>query len=165
MGEWVVLQGLVISIDDPLREDVSALLRRHLDFAHATTPVEDVHAMEPERLAAPDVTFYAARERGLLLGVGALKELSPEHGEIKSMHTAAEARGRGVGAAMVTHLLDVARERGYARVSLETGSMDAFAAARSLYERAGFVRCDSFPPYSPSPNSTFMTIELSSLPA
>ena len=97
---------------------------------------------------------------GDLLAVGALKQLDAEHGELKSMHTAAAARGRGIGAAMVEHLLDVARGRGLRRVSLETGSMDAFVPARTLYARYGFAECGPFGDYSPSPNSTFMTLEL-----
>jgi putative acetyltransferase len=151
---------LALAEDDPFRDDVRALLDTHLAFCRATSPPEDVHALDHDRLREPEVTFFSAREDGLLLGVGALKQLEHEHMEVKSMHTSAEARGRGVGRAMLEHLLAVAAARGAGRVSLETGSMEEFLPARSLYASAGFVETSPFADYEPSPNSTFMTLEL-----
>ena len=150
---------LQIELDDPRREDVVALLRAHLGFAAAHTPAEDRHALDVDGLLEPDMSLYSARDgEGTLLGVGALKELDARHGELKSMHTAAAARGQGVGWAMLTHLLAVARARGYERVSLETGSMEAFAPARALYASAGFVLCEPFAAYVPSRNNVFMQL-------
>jgi putative acetyltransferase len=106
------------------------------------------------------VTFLSYRSGGVLLGVGALKHLDPGHAELKSMHVAEEARGRGIGRAILDRLLEVAREGGYRRVSLETGSMEAFAAARSLYASAGFTPCPPFGDYWETPNSTCMTLSL-----
>jgi putative acetyltransferase len=109
------------------------------------------------------VTFFSYRTGGgELLGVGALKRLDAEHAEIKSMHTAAASRGRGVGRAMVDHLIAVARERGFRRVSLETGSGPAFAPARGLYASARFTPCEPFADYGTSPNSAYMTLALDS---
>jgi putative acetyltransferase len=150
----------VIEIEDPRRPDVAALLGRHLEFCNAHTPPENVYALDLGGLLEPSVTFFALRRNGELLGVGALKELDATHAEIKSMHTAAEARGLGVGSAIVDHLLATAAARGYRRVSLETGSMDAFAPARSLYAKAGFVPCGAFGDYPDSPTSSFMSREL-----
>jgi putative acetyltransferase len=150
----------VISIDDPRAADVRALLERHLAFAEATTPAKDRHALDVDALADPAVSFYSYRIDGRLLGVGALKRLDDAHAEIKSMHTAEEARGRGVGGAMLDHLLRAARTRGFARVSLETGAGPAFAPARALYARAGFVPCRPFAGYPDSPNSAYMTLAL-----
>jgi len=147
----------VISIDDPRAGDVHALLERHLAFAEATTPPEDRHALDVEALLDPAVTFYSYRVEGQLLGVGALKRLDDDHAEIKSMHTAEAARGRGVGKAMLDHLLAVARGRGFSRISLETGAGPAFAPARALYARAGFRPCAPFAGYPESPNSAYMT--------
>jgi putative acetyltransferase len=149
-----------ISPDDPLAPDVRALLERHLAYARATTRPEDVHAMEVEALAEPGVTFFSYRDGGRVLGVGALKDLSADHAEIKSMHTAEEARGRGVARELLAHLVGVARTRGFRRLSLETGAQDAFAPARALYASAGFEFCEAFGPYSPSPNSAYMTLPL-----
>lgn len=149
-----------ITPDDPRADDVRELLERHLAFAHANTPPEDVHALDVDGLLDPAVTFFSFRRAGELLGVGALKQLDRHHAELKSMHTAQVARGRGVGRAMLGHLIGVARERGCRRVSLETGSMDAFAPARSLYASAGFTPCGPFGEYSPSRSSTFMTLSL-----
>jgi putative acetyltransferase len=146
-----------IAIDDPRRDDVRALLERHLAFAKAVTPPEDVHALELDGLLDASVTFFSLRDDGRLLGVGAIKQLDPSHAELKSMHTVAEARRRGVGRAIVEHLLAVAAERGVSRVSLETGAMDAFAPARSLYASMGFEPCGPFGDYAPSANSAFMT--------
>ncbi len=151
------MDDFVIEVDDPRRDDVRALLERHLAFARAVTPPEDVHALGLDGLLDPSVTFFSLRAGGRLLGVGAIKELDPDHAELKSMHTAEEARRRGVGRAIVEHLLSVAAERGVTRVSLETGAMDAFAPARSLYASAGFVPCGPFGDYPASPNSAFMT--------
>jgi putative acetyltransferase len=137
---------------------VRALLEAHLAFAREMTPAEHVHALDVEGLLEPAVTFFSARRDGVLLGVGALKRLDGSHAEIKSMHTAAAARRQGVGRAMVDHLLSVAADRGYERVSLETGTMDAFAPARLLYEQAGFRPCDPYGEYTTNPYSVCMTI-------
>jgi len=150
----------VIGTDDPCAADVHALLERHLDFCRATSPPEDVHALDLDGLLDPAVTFYSVRRDGDLLAIGALKQLDATHGELKSMHTAAAARGQGAARALVEHVVAVARGRGYERVSLETGTMDAFEPARTLYATAGFAPCGPFGRYAPSPNSTFMTLVL-----
>ena len=151
---------LVIAVDDPRMGDVRTLLDRHLAFAREVTPPDHVHAMDVDDLLSPAVTFFSARRDGALLGVGALKRLDETHAELKSMHTSEGARGHGVGRAMVDHLLAVASDRRYQRVSLETGTMDAFAPARSLYTRAGFEPCAPFGEYTVNPHSACMTIEL-----
>ncbi|WP_454084338.1 GNAT family N-acetyltransferase [Georgenia sp. Marseille-Q6866] len=142
--------------------DVAALLREHLDDMYATSPSESVHALSEQGLRDPDVTFCTARDDDDgLLGCGAIKRLGANAAELKSMRTATAARGRGVGSAILTHLLDVARERGCTTVHLETGSMDYFAAARRLYARHGFVETGPFGDYAPDPLSTFMVLRLS----
>lgn len=148
---------LTIREDDLQGPEIVALLEQHLALMFSASPPESVHALDLEGLRGQDVTVWTAWRRGRLLGCGALKELEPGHGEIKSMHTAAAFRGQGVGAAILLHLLDEARGRGYSRVSLETGSMSAFASARSLYRRHGFSTCPPFGDYSDDPNSVFMT--------
>ncbi len=149
-----------ISIDDPHAADVRELLARHLEFARSHTPPEGIYALGADDLADPAVTLFSYRLGGALLALGALKRLDQRHAELKSMHTAAAARGRGIGRAMVDHLVTVARERGYERVSLETGSMPAFAPARALYRTAGFVPSGPFGAYCESATSTFMTLVL-----
>jgi putative acetyltransferase len=151
------MDGFVIDVDDPRRDDVRALLAQHLAFARGVTPPEDVYALDLDGLLDPAITFFSVRAEGELLGIGALKEIEPGHAELKSMHTARAARRRGVGRALVEHLLGVAAARGISRVSLETGAMDAFAPARSLYAAAGFSPCEAFGEYRPSPNSSYMT--------
>ena len=149
-----------IDEDDPRKPDVLALLARHLEFALGQTPPEHSFALDCDGLLDPAITFYSYRACGSLVGIGALKQLGPDHAEIKSMHTAEAARGRGIGRALLTRLLEVARARGFRRVSLETGTMEAFAPARALYESAGFVPCPSFADYQPSKDNLFMTLEL-----
>lgn len=139
-----------------------ALLQRHLAFADEHSPPEDVHALDVDGLCTPDITFLSAREDGVLLGVGAIKELDAAHGELKSMHTLIESRGRGVGRAVLNRLLEIARERDYRRVSLETGSMAAFAPARAMYASVGFVDCQPFADYVESSYSSFMSLTLNS---
>ena len=119
-----------------------------------------MHALDVMELQGRDVTFFGLRTGDELVCMGALKQLDEDHGEIKSMHTAEEARGRGVGRAMLEHLLAVARARGYGRVSLETGTMAAFAPPRALYAAAGFAVCEPFAEYGTSANSVYMTLEL-----
>jgi len=149
-----------ISPDDPRVGDVRALLAAHLAFAHEHSPPEDVHALDVSGLVGPAVSFFSCRDDGRLLGVGALKQLDERHAELKSMHTAAAARGQGVGRAMVGHLLATARARGCRRVSLETGTMAAFEPARALYASVGFAPCPPFADYPDSPNSVCMTLLL-----
>jgi len=155
-----VIDDGLIAVDDPRKGDVRALLEQHLAFALSTTPPEHAFALDVDGLLDPAITFYSFRTDGALLGVGAIKQLDPRHGEIKSMHTARTARGRGVGRAMLGHLLGVARSRGYLRVSLETGTMAEFAPARALYESAGFIACGPFADYRPSEDNCFMTLPL-----
>ena len=150
----------VIAIDDPAKTDVIGLLETHLAFANEVTPAGHVHALDVDRLKQPDITFFSVRQGGRLVGVGALKEIDPAHGEVKSMHAAAEVRGQGVGRAMVEHLLSVARDRGYLRLSLETGTYPAFDPARKLYEDVGFEVCEPFAEYTDNEFSVCMTISL-----
>jgi putative acetyltransferase len=149
-----------IAVDDPARADVVGLLTDHLADMHATSPPESVHALDVEALRVPSVTFWTARREGHLLGCAALKELDATHAEVKSMRTAAESRGSGVATALLRHVLDEARRRGYARVSLETGSQDFFAPARRLYTRHGFTECGPFADYALDPHSRFFTRQL-----
>jgi putative acetyltransferase len=149
-----------ITVDDPSALDVRRLLTIHLDFARAPTPPEHAHALDVDGLLDPSVTFFSFRRDGALLAVGALKRLDAGHAEVKSMHTAAAARGQGIGRRMVEHLIAVAREAGYRRLSLETGSMVEFAPARALYASVGFELCEPFGDYRASPDNTYMTLHL-----
>lgn len=139
---------------------MQALVATHLAFSREVTPVGHVHALEIDGLSDLAVTFYSARRDGVLVGIGALKELDPSHGELKSMHTVSSVRGQGIGRAMLEHLLAVAAGRNYERVMLETGTMESFAPARALYAKAGFVGCEPFASYTDNPYSTCMTITL-----
>lgn len=123
----------------------------------AISPPESVHALDLDGLRRPEITFWTAWSGAALLGCGALKELSPDHGEVKSMRTARAHRRGGVARAMLAHIVAEARRRGYERLSLETGSMAEFAPARALYERFGFGYCGPFAGYVDDPNSVFMT--------
>jgi putative acetyltransferase len=146
--------------DDLSGPEITALLRLHLDEMHQWSPPESVHAMPIERLRAPDVTFYSAWDGAALAACGALKHLDAGHGELKSMRVAPEYRGRGVGKAILHHLLAEAKARGYARVSLETGRPEPFLPARRLYEAHGFVECPPFADYVLDDFSICMTREL-----
>lgn len=154
------MRTLLVAGDDPESADVRELLDAHLALVRAVSPPEDVHALDVTGLVQETVSFFSVRLGGHLLGIGALKRLDDVHAELKSMHTAHTARGKGVGRAMLDHLLGTARARGYERVSLETGSMAAFAPARALYASAGFKVCEPFGEYHLSPHSTCMTLEL-----
>jgi putative acetyltransferase len=141
-------------------DDVVDLLRFHFEQMQSTSTPEACHVLPLDGLKHPAVTFWSAREEGQLLGIGALKELAPDHGEVKSMRTAPEALGRGVGSAILAHIGSEARRRGYTRLSLETGNTGPFAAALRLYERDGFVPCGPFGDYQETPFTRFFTRNL-----
>lgn len=146
-----------IRLDDLSGAQIRALLEEHLRSMHELSPPESVHALDIERLRQPAITFWTVWEGGELLGCGALLEISPQHGEVKSMRTAPAHRRRGVARAVLNHILRVARSRAYQRLSLETGSMKAFEPARTLYASFGFEPCAPFADYAEDPNSVFMT--------
>ena len=150
-----------IELDDLSRHEVHALLREHLSDMHELSPPESVHAFDMTKLRGAEVTFWTVWDDSVLLGCGALKELTPTHGEVKSMRTPRAQRRRGAGRAMLAHIVDEARRRGYRRLSLETGANAAFAPAWRLYESFGFVRCGPFADYKADPNAVFMSLDLS----
>ena len=144
-------------LDDPR---VIGLITWHQAEARAATPQDNAHAMGAEGLRHPDIAFWTMWEGEDLLGIAALRQLSADHGEIKSMRTAPHALRRGVARALLDHLVSLARTRGYTRVSLETGTAPMFAAANRLYEAAGFVDGPVFGGYPESPHNRFMTLPL-----
>ena len=125
------------------------------------SPPESVHALDVSKLQGPDITFWTVREGSLLLGCGALKEIDSTHGEVKSMRTPTALRRKGAGRAVLAHIVAEAKARGYERLSLETGSFEAFVPAQRLYQSFGFSFCGPFGDYQPDPNSVFMTLHLS----
>jgi putative acetyltransferase len=145
---------------DPGEAGVRTLILAQLEYGRAVSPPEDAHALETEALGGPGIALFAVREDDEVLAIGALARLDDDHAELKAMHTAAAARGRGLGRAMLARLLAEARDRGFRRVSLETGSMAAFAPARALYESAGFTPCAPFADYVQSPNSVYLSLPL-----
>jgi putative acetyltransferase len=146
-----------ILVDDLAGAEIRALLAEHLHNMHQLSPPESVHALDLAALLSPEITFWTAWSQGELLGCGALKELTPAHGEVKSMRTVSAHRRKGVARAMLEHIIAESRRRSYTRLSLETGSMQAFEAARSLYLGFGFSYCPPFGDYTEDPNSVFLT--------
>jgi mannose-6-phosphate isomerase-like protein (cupin superfamily)/GNAT superfamily N-acetyltransferase len=148
-----------IAVDDPETDDVRELRARHLAFAREFTPSSHVHALPVEALKERNVTFYSARRSGTLVAIAALKRLDSVGAELKSMHTDEASRGQGAAGALLRHLLTTAKAQGYRQVSLETGTMDAFAPARRLYQRMGFQVCEPFASYTANPFSTCMRFD------
>lgn len=153
-GSWL------IKVDDLRGSEIAALLSEHLRDMNAVSPPESKHALDLGELRGPGITFWTCWEGDKLAGCGALKELSTEHGEIKSMRTARAFRRRGVAAKLLRHIIEEAQRRGYRRLSLETGSMDFFEPAHRLYASFGFEVCAPFGDYRSDPNSVFMTKDL-----
>lgn len=149
-----------IQIDDLTGAEVHALLEEHLANMYELSPPESVHALDLSKLRSPDITFWTVWDGALLLGCGALRQLTPTHGEVKSMRTPKALRGKGAGRAVLQHIVDEARSRGYRRLSLETGSQPGFEPARTLYRSFGFTPCGPFGDYREDPNSHFMTLAL-----
>jgi len=149
-----------IEVDDLTRPQVHALLQEHLDNMHALTPPGSVHALDLSMLRSPEITFWTVWQGATLLGCGALKQLDPTHGEVKSMRTPQALRRMGAGRAILAHIVAQARARGYTRLSLETGATDAFRPAQQLYSSFGFTCCGPFGSYREDPNSVFMSLAL-----
>jgi len=157
----VALKGAAVEIrqDDPTAPYVADLLAHHLQELQDLM-AEYAFALDATGLSAPNVTFWTAWQDDALVGFGALKELNTAHGEVKSMRAAPAARGTGVGRAMLGHIVAEARNRGYTRLSLETGTASLHAPAIALYRSAGFVSCGEFSDYEPSPHNQFLTLDL-----
>ena len=151
-----------IEIDDLSRPAIHELLNEHLANMHELSPPEQVFALDLSKLKSSDITFWTVWDQDQLLGCGALKELTPVHGEIKSMRTPAKLRGRGAGRAVLQRIIDTARQRGYVLLSLETGTHPAFLAAQQLYKSAGFQESGPFSDYLENPHSMFMELKLAS---
>ena len=154
MGEYLIRE------DDLSGAEIAALLRLHLEEMHQWSPPDSVHAMPIARLRAADVTFYSAWQGGTLAACGAIKQLDPAHGELKSMRAHPDFRGKGAGKAMLQHLIAVAQQRGYSRISLETGRPAPFLPARRLYESHGFAECPPFGDYVADEFSICLTRKL-----
>jgi putative acetyltransferase len=148
---------MTIRVDDLRGNEIVALLEEHLADMRAISPPESKHALDLDGLRKPEVTFWTVWDARSLAGCGALKQLDPQHGEIKSMRTAAAYRGQGAASLMLAQIIDEARRRGYRRLSLETGSMKFFEPARRLYAKFGFGPCPPFAGYREDPNSCFFT--------
>jgi putative acetyltransferase len=149
-----------IRVDDLRGPEIARLLQEHLQDMARHSPPESIHALDLEALRRPDITFWSAWQDGELVGCSALKELDPRHGEIKSMRTALAHLRKGIAGKLMQHLLQEAGRREYQRLSLETGSMAAFAPAHELYASFGFTRCGPFADYAEDPYSIFMTRQL-----
>jgi putative acetyltransferase len=149
-----IIQG---DFSDPRVVD---LLHLHLTRARAETAPGSAHALDLTGLQSPDISFWTIWNDETLLGVGALKRLSADHGEVKSMYTVQSLRRTGAGSAMLRHIIAAARASGMSRLSLETGSWDYFRPAHSFYKRHGFVECPPFADYVLDPNSVFMSLDL-----
>ena len=149
-----------IKVDDLTGSEVISLIGEHLHGMTLHSPPESIHALGLDELKGPDITFWTVWNEEQLMGCGALKELDSHHGELKSMRTASAHLRKGVAQAMLDYIIKEARERSYSRLSLETGSMEAFIPARKLYEKYGFVYCPPFGDYIEDLNSVFMTMEL-----
>ena len=149
-----------IIIDDLTDKRTIDLISLHLAGMAEYSPIESIHALNVAELKREDITFYSAWEDNEIMGCGALKELTTKHGEVKSMRTAEKHVRKGVASAILQHIINEAKLRGYTKLSLETGSMEAFQPAHRLYESFGFTYCEPFDNYSDDPNSLFMTINL-----
>ncbi len=152
--------NLQIKVDDLRGPEIAELLAEHLRCMHEVTPLKSVHALNLEKLRQPAITFWSVWDGAELAGCGALRELSAEQGEIKSMRTASAHLRKGVGSAVLQHIITEAKRRGYRRLNLETGVFDYFRPAHALYRKFGFQPCGPFADYQEDPNSVFMTKEL-----
>ena len=146
--------------DDLLRPEVADLLTYHMREMRAHSPAPSVHALDLDGLRSRDIAFWTVWDGEILMGCAALREIDSGHGEIKSMRTAPEHLRKGVARSLMIHILSVARDRGYLRLGLETGSGPAFEPALALYRGFGFRDGDAFGDYRPDPFLRFMHLDL-----
>ena len=146
-----------IRVDDLSGPEIHQLLQEHLQNMRLQSPPESAHALDLDALRQPEITLWTVWKNGELLGCGAFKEIDSQHAEVKSMRTSSTHLRKGVATKLLNHIMAEARRRGYRRLSLETGSMEAFEPARQLYARFGFTYCEPFADYIEDPNSVFMT--------
>ena len=149
-----------IKVDDLSKHEIAAFLEEHIQEMKSVSPPESKHALDLKGLRKPEITFWTVWDGTVLIGCGAIKELDVKHAEVKSMRTAASYRGKGIASKLLQHIIDESQQRGYQRLSLETGSMAYFEPARSLYKKFGFAVCSPFSTYREDVNSVFMTKEL-----
>jgi putative acetyltransferase len=148
---------IVISVEESLTDELAQVLQAHWLFCTSSTPIEHVYALDASKLLAADITIFGAHIDGELVGVGAIRRLDQHHAELKSMHTLAKSRGLGIGKAMVAHIEEFAKSNGVDRMSLETGTNEAFRPARELYKSLGYESCDAFGDYVLSEDNMCMT--------
>jgi putative acetyltransferase len=156
----MTIEAMRIVEDDLGGDAIRALLQRHFDGMLANSPPGSCHFLDFDGLRSAGVTFWSIWEGDELAGCGALKELTTDHGEVKSMRTADAHLGKQVGSTMLTHIIDICLERGYKHLSLETGSGESFTAAHRLYEKFGFTACGPFGNYVDDPFSRYFTLTL-----
>ena len=148
---------IVITTEESLTDELAQVLQSHWLFCTSSTPIEHVYALDASKLFTPDITVFGARIDGELVGVGAMRKLDVDHAELKSMHTLANSRGMGVGKAIVSHIEEYARSSGIKRISLETGTSEAFKPARELYKSLGYKSCEAFGDYVLSEDNMCVT--------
>ncbi len=151
---------IVITTEKSLTDELAQVLQAHWLFCISSTPIEHVYALDPSKLFTPDITVFGARIDGELVGVGAMRKLDADHAELKSMHTLAKSRGLGIGKAIVMHIEDFAISQGIKRLSLETGTNEAFRPARKLYKSLGYIECEAFGEYILSDDNMCMSKEI-----
>ncbi|KXO06274.1 MULTISPECIES: GNAT family N-acetyltransferase [Marinobacter] len=149
-----------IRIDNLKGKEIANFLQQHIEDMKAVSPPESKHALDLQGLQVPEITFWTIYDDGKVLGCGALKEVDPYHGEVKSMRVCASARGQGIGSKLLSHIVEEARSRNYRSLKLETGSMPFFDPARKLYSKHGFSYCGPFGSYKEDPNSVFMELHI-----
>ncbi|KAA5829572.1 GNAT family N-acetyltransferase [Saccharopolyspora hirsuta] len=149
-----------IIVDDLTGPEIAEFLAAHVAELQSVSPPESTHALDLDALRRPEITFWSMRDGGTVVGCGALKELDADHAELKSMRIAPAHQNRGLASRLLVHITEAAQQRGFSRLSLETGSFDFFAPARHLYAKHGFTPCEPFADYRPDPNSVFLTKQL-----
>jgi len=151
---------LEIKQDDLTGSAIKALLQEHLTDMYATSPAESVHALDIPSLKTANITFWTIWQQQTLAGCAALNKIDTKHAEIKSMRTAKAFKNQGIASSMLKYLIEHAKQAGFERISLETGSMEYFKPARQLYEKYGFEYCPPFASYDEDVNSVFMSLSL-----
>lgn len=146
--------------DDLSGEETRSLLALHLSGMRANSPADGVFALDLSGLQTPEVTVWTAWHAGRIASVGALKMLDDHTAEVKSMRTHPDFLRSGAGTVILERIVEEARARGVRRLSLETGSGEAFDPALMLYRRRGFVDGQPFSSYQKSDFNQFLHLDL-----
>ena len=149
-----MIKSIEGNFDEP---EVNELLKKHFIELRKASPEGSAHVLDIPGLKVSSIKFWSLWKEEKLFGCGALKFLTQDHGEFKSIRVHDNFRNKGNGIKVIEHLILRAKELKIKRISIETGAGKFFNPARKLFERCDFKPCEPFAHYKEDVNSIYLT--------